>query len=278
MSETIELDQYKQQIADLYTDRSGSYDNGSWHPRIAHRLIEYANLQAGQQVLDIATGTGMVAIEAAQIVGSTGQVIGVDIATGMIEQARRKVAELGLNNIEFQVADAEALDFPDDRFDYIFCSSAFIWMSDLLGALRRWHQLLKPGGVLGFHAFADTAFVGGVVSQQVLEKYHVSLLLSKPTGTVEKCRDLLQQAGFAGIDIKSEPEGGYISLAKAQSMWAGNSSFPAPGQHPHPSLRLTAEQLAQAKVEFDVALEAMQTKQGIWNDGTIFYVFGKKAV
>ncbi len=277
MSGQIELDQYKQQIADRYTDRSSSYDNGSWHPRIAHRLIEYANLQAGQQVLDIATGTGMVAIEAAQIVGSTGQVIGIDIATGMIEQARHKAAALGLSNIEFQVADAEALDFADDRFDYIFCSSAFIWMSDLLGALRLWHRLLKPGGVLGFHAFADTAFVGGVVSQRVLEKYGVDLLLSKPTGTVERCHDLLQQAGFVEIDIKSEPEGSYISLERAKSMWAGNSAFPAPGQHPHPASKLTFEQLAQAKAEFDAELEAMQTEQGIWDDGTIFYVFAQKA-
>jgi ubiquinone/menaquinone biosynthesis C-methylase UbiE len=277
MSCQVKLGKYKQQVADLYSSRSNNYDNGDWHPRIAHRLVEYAHLRPGQQVLDIATGTGMVAIEAAQIVGSEGQVIGIDIATGMVEQARRKVEVLGLSNIEFQVADAEDLDFPDDSFDYIFCSSAFIWMSDLLSALRLWHRFLKPGGVLGFHAFADTAFVGGVVSQRVLEKYGISLLLSKPTGTVEKCHNLLQQAGFAVTDIKSEADGNYISLERAKSMWAGNGSFPAPGQYPHPSLNLTSEQLAQARVEFDAELEGMQTEQGIWDDGTIFYVFGQKA-
>jgi ubiquinone/menaquinone biosynthesis C-methylase UbiE len=273
----VELNKYKQQVADIYNSRSGNYDNGDWHPRIAHRLLEYAHLHPGQKILDIATGTGMVAIEAAQIVGSTGQVIGIDIATGMIEQARRKAEELGLSNIEFQIADAESLDFSDDRFDYIFCSSAFIWMSDLLGALQLWHRLLKPGGILGFHAFAETAFVGGVVSQRVLEKHGISLLLSKPTGTVEKCHNLLQQAGFAVTDVKSEPDGDYISLERAKNMWAGNGSFPTPGQHPHPSLNLTSEQLAQARVEFDAELEAMQTEQGIWDDGTIFYVFGQKA-
>lgn len=273
----VELNKYKQQVADLYSSRSGNYDNGDWHPRIAHRLVEHAHLRPGQKILDIATGTGMVAIEAAQIVGSTGQVIGIDIATGMIEQARRKAEGLGLSNIEFQIADAEALDFLDDRFDYIFCSSAFIWMSDLLGALRLWHRLLKPGGILGFHAFSDTAFVGGVVSQRVLKKYGISLLLSEPTGTVEKCHQLLQQAGFAVTDVKSEPDGDYISLERAKNMWAGNEPFPAPGQHPHPSLTLTSEQLAQARVEFDAELEAMQTEQGIWDDGTIFYVFGQKA-
>jgi ubiquinone/menaquinone biosynthesis C-methylase UbiE len=276
MTDRLKLDEYKQQIADLYSDRSAIYDNGAWHPRIAHRLVELADMQPGQQVLDIATGTGMVAIEAAQLVGDEGHVIGIDIATGMVELARQKVTALGLNNIEFQIADAEDLSFPDDRFDRIFCSSAFIWMSDLLGALQHWHRLLKPGGRLGFHAFADTAFIGGTISQQILEKYGVSLLLSKPTGTVKKCHDLLQQAGFESLDIKTEPDGNYISLEKAKTMWAGNPSFPAPGQFPNPSIELTAEQLAQAKVEFDAELEWLQTPQGIWDDGTIFYVFGQK--
>ncbi|WP_310485044.1 methyltransferase domain-containing protein [Chamaesiphon sp. VAR_48_metabat_403] len=277
MIDRLKLAEYKQQIADLYSGRSAGYDNGEWHPRIAHRLVELANIQPGQKVLDLAAGTGMVAIEAAQIVGNEGYVIGIDIATGMVELARQKVAELGLNNIEFQVADAEELDFPANSFDRIFCSSAFIWMSDLAGALKHWHRLLKPGGILGFHAFADTAFVAGVVSQQVLEKYDVSLLLSKPTGTVKKCRNLLGQAGFESIDIKTEPDGNYISLEKAKSMWAGNPSFPTPGQYPNPLLQLTSAQLAQAKVDFEIELEQLQTSQGIWDDGTIFYVFGQKA-
>jgi ubiquinone/menaquinone biosynthesis C-methylase UbiE len=277
MTDRLKLDEYKQQIADLYSSRSAGYDNGAWHPRIAHRLVEYADIQQGQKVLDLATGTGMVAIEAAQIVGDEGHIIGIDIATGMVERARQKVAALGLSNIKFQVADAEALDFPENSFDRIFCSSAFIWMSDLLSALKLWHRLLKPGGIMGFHAFSDTAFVAGVLSQQALEKQGVSLLLSKPTGTVEKCHDLLQQAGFELIDIKTEPDGNYISLEKAKTMWADNPSFPTPGQYPNSLLKLTSEQLAQAKVDFDTELEKIQTPQGIWDDGTIFYVFGQKA-
>lgn len=277
MSYQVELDEYKQQVANLYSSRSAKYDDGDWHPRIAHRLVQFAQISRGQQVLDIATGTGMVALEAAQIVRTEGRVIGVDIATGMLEQARRKVAVLGLSNVEFQLADAEALNFPLNSFDYIFCSSALIWMSDLLDALRLWHRLLKPRGLLSFHAFADTAFVGGVVAQRVLEKYGISLLFNKPTGTVEKCYDLLQQAGFEAIDIKSEQDGSYISLEKAKGMWSANGLSPVPGQYPNPLLQLTPEQLTQARVEFDAELEALQTEQGIWNDITIFYAFGRKA-
>lgn len=136
MIDRLKIDEYKQQIADLYSSRSAGYDNGAWHPRIAHRLVKYADIQPGQKVLDLATGTGMVAIEAAQIVGDEGYVIGIDISTGMVDRASEKIAALGLSNIEFQVADAEALDFSENSFDLIFCSSAFIWMSDLLGALH----------------------------------------------------------------------------------------------------------------------------------------------
>lgn len=275
MSDQLILNEYKQQIADLYSRRSQTYDDGDWHPRIAHRLVEHARISRGQHVLDIATGTGMVAIEAAQLVGSEGRVVGVDISDGMLEQARRKVEALGLSNIQFQLADAEALDFPENNFDVVLCSSAFIWMSDLNAALQLWHRLLKPGGLIGFHAFAETAFVGGVVTQKVAEKYGISYAMSKPTGTIEKCHDLLAAAGFEAIEIKPEQDGSYISLEQAKRMWAG-SEHPAPGQFPNPLSQLSSEQLEQAKAKFEAELEALVTEQGIWNDITIFFTFGRK--
>ncbi|MGH8002331.1 MAG: class I SAM-dependent methyltransferase [Brasilonema sp.] len=277
MTNQLELNDYKKEIADLYSRRSQTYDNSDWHIQIAHRLIEHAQIKPGQHVLDIATGTALVAIEAAQIVGSQSRVVGVDISTGMLEVARQKVEALSLEHVEFLLADAEALNFPANSFDRILCSSALIWMADIPAALRQWMRFLKPGGLIGFHAFADTAFVGGVVVQKVVEKYGVSLTLSKPTGTVEKCHDLLQQAGFEAIEIKPEQYGSYISLEQAKQMWTGNS-HPAPGQFPNPLSQLSSEQLAQAKTEFETELEALNTEQGIWNDITIFFTFGRKPV
>jgi ubiquinone/menaquinone biosynthesis C-methylase UbiE len=270
------LNPYKQEIADLYTRRSQAYDSSDWHLQIAHRLVEYGQVRAGQQVLDIATGTGMVALKAAEMVGDEGRVVGVDISTGMLEQAGRKAESLGMNQVEFLLADAEALEFEGDRFDRIFCASAFIWMSNLHDALCHWYRFLKPGGLMGIHAFADTAFVGGVVAQAIAAKYGIAFDMSKPTGTVEKCHHLLEQAGFESVSVHVEQGGGYISLEKAKSMWAGNS-HPAPGQYPHPLAKLSHGQLAQAKTEFDAELEKLQTEQGIWNDITTFYVLGQKS-
>ena len=277
MTNPLELNDYKKEIADLYSRRSQTYDNSDWHIQIAHRLIEYAQIKPGQHVLDIATGTGMVAIEAAQIVGSQGRVVGVDISTGMLEVAKQNVETLGFAHVEFQLADAEGLNFPTNSFDTILCSSALIWMVDIPAALRQWMGFLKPGGLIGFHAFADTAFVGGVVVQKVVEKYGISLALSKPTGTVEKCHDLLQQAGFEAIEIKPEQYGSYISLEQAKQMWTGGS-HPAPGQFPNPLSQLSSQQLVQVKAEFEAELEALKTEQGVWNDITIFFTFGRKPV
>ncbi|NET24407.1 class I SAM-dependent methyltransferase [Okeania sp. SIO1I7] len=271
----LNLNNYKQEIADLYTRRSDKYDNSDWHWRIANRLVEYGQVDTGQKILDIATGTGHCAIAAAKLVGSSGKVIGIDIAPGMITKSQKKANIFGLNNLEFLLADAENIDFPANHFERIFCASAFIWISDLVKSLLLWRKFLKPGGILGIQAFAETAFVGGVITQNILKKYGISYLMSQPTGTVEKCKNLLQKASFELIEIKVEKDGNYISLESAKKMWAGKS-HPAPGQYPHPLSKLSTEELNQAKLEFENELKSLQTDQGIWNDITTFYIYGRK--
>jgi ubiquinone/menaquinone biosynthesis C-methylase UbiE len=206
MSKQIQLNDYKQQIADLYNRRSDNYDDSQWHQQITHRLVEYAQISPGQHVLDIATGTGHVAIEVAQIVGSLGRVVGVDIAEGMLNQARRKNVALNLSNLEFQLADAETLDFPDSSFDRILCAHAFPWIVNMEGALRQWMRFLKPGGLVGIHTPADTAYVADVVLQKLFAEYGVKLAGSLPIGTVERLQNLLHNAGFTAVEIKTVTE------------------------------------------------------------------------
>ncbi|MDJ0594692.1 MAG: class I SAM-dependent methyltransferase, partial [Pleurocapsa sp. MO_226.B13] len=88
--EEIKLDEFKQKIATVYDRRQETYDRGgedNWHYKLACRLVECADLQKGQKVLDFATGTGMVAIETANKVGSSGEVIGIDISSGLLAVA-----------------------------------------------------------------------------------------------------------------------------------------------------------------------------------------------
>ena len=270
-----ESQEYKQAIANLYSRRSGTYDDSEWHDRVARRLVDFANITANSTVLDIATGTGMVAFYAASKVGTHGSVIGIDISEGMIEVANSKLKVFEMSNVRFDLGDGEALDFEENSFDFILCSSAFIWMSDIESALAHWRTRLKVGGRVGFHAFPDTSFVAGVTAQSVLQKYGVSYLMSKPTGSVDKCKALMTRAGYRNIEIKVDSNGSYINLAEAKGLWV-SASHPAPGQYPHPMAEMTPEQLIDAHADFERELEKLNSKYGIWNDMTTFHVFGVK--
>lgn len=276
MMNVTQAEGYKGEIADYYSRRSHAYDESAWHDRIARKLVECARIGTDDSVLDIATGTGMVAMYAAKRLGPRGSLIGIDISEGMIEIARSKIPGAPIHNIRFEIGDGEALPFSPDSFDLILCGSAFIWMTDLHSALTHWKALLKPKGRIGFHAFSESAFVTGVVAQKVLLKHGVSYLMSKPTGSVEKCRHLLGQAGFRNIEIVVDEDGNYMDLDKAKSAWKGLRQ-PAPGQYPHPLAGMTDEQMIKAQTDYEQELDRLNTDQGIWNDMTTFYVFGEKA-
>jgi ubiquinone/menaquinone biosynthesis C-methylase UbiE len=277
MVNQLKLNDYKQGIADSYDRRSQAYDNSDWHVQICRRLLEYSQVSAGQTVLDIGTGTGHLAIVAAQIVGDRGRVIGIDISAGMLEQAQRKVNALGLSNVEFQLADAEALDYPINHFDHILCANTFPWIEDKEATLRLWHRFLKPGGRIGVHTPADTAYVGSVILRKVLAKYGVSLEASNRIGSIEQCQYLFINAGFRVVEIKTEQHGSYTNLEKAKATWEGVVVHPI-----SISLKilgnglsqLSPAQLAQAKAEFDSELGSLQTEEGIWDDLTTLYILG----
>lgn len=266
---------YKKEIADYYSRRSQTYDKSAWHDRIARKLVETARISADASVLDIATGTGMVAMYAASQLGPGGSLVGIDISEGMIDIAKSKILDSPINNIRFEIGDGEALQFPLESFDWILCGSAFIWMNDLYSTLTHWKTRLKPKGRIGLNTFSEDAFVTGVVAQKVLLKYGVSYLMSEPTGSAEKCHRLLEQAGFKNIEIVVDRESSYIGLEEAKKSWVSPRQ-PAPGQYPHPLANMAAEQMASAQADFEQELERLNTDRGIWNDMTTFYVFGEK--
>ncbi len=270
-----ESKEYKQSIADLYSTRSQSYDRSEWHDRLARNLVDYANINVGSKVLDIATGTGMVAFYAASRVGSDGSVVGIDISEGMIQVANAKLKSSDYSNVTFEIGDGEIIAFEENSFDYIFCGSALIWMADIQTALSHWRTKLKSKGKIGFHAFSENAFITGVVAQTVLEKYGVSYLMSKATGSADKCQNLLKQAGYRKVEIKIASDGNYISREDALNSWV-TATHPAPGQFPHPMSTMTEIQLSEAQSDFERKLEMLNTEKGIWNDMTTFYVFGEK--
>jgi ubiquinone/menaquinone biosynthesis C-methylase UbiE len=271
----VELNQFKQEIATIYDRRQDNYDRGgvdNWHYKLACQLVEFANIKAGQQVLDLATGTGMVAIEAAKQVGSSGQVIGVDVSSGLLSVAQQKIDTADLNKIvQLQLADIEQLDFPLSSCD--LCCSALPLLTDIPADLRLWRSFLKSGGTIGLCVFAETAFVAGVVLQKVARRYGINIIMSDFTGTEAKTRSLLQTAGYKNIKLTTEQYGYYTDFESiAIKDW--DISL----QHPHcqPLLNLEPAQLEQLKAEYTAELRALITSKGIWNDITTYFVIAEK--
>lgn len=99
-------------------------------------------LRPGHRVLDVACGTGLVAVEAAKILGSAENITCLDPSEGMLAIARRKLAA------QFILGRAEALPFPDDSFDFLTMGYALRHVTSLEDTFREYRRVLKPGGQL----------------------------------------------------------------------------------------------------------------------------------
>jgi len=116
--------------------------------RLTSCMLDAAALEAGHRVLDIATGIGEPALAAARRVGPAGRVTGIDLSPAMLEIARRRARQGGLDNAEFRVMDANALDLPVAAFDAALCRWGLMFVDDLAHTLRAIHAALKPGARL----------------------------------------------------------------------------------------------------------------------------------
>jgi ubiquinone/menaquinone biosynthesis C-methylase UbiE len=111
---------------------------------VAEDLLAIAHLQAGERVLDVACGTGVVTRLAAACVGKTGKISGLDINPGMLQVAGSETPDdLPIEWIE---ANAEAMPLDDGSYDVAFCQLGLQFVPNKLAALREMHRVLVPGG------------------------------------------------------------------------------------------------------------------------------------
>jgi SAM-dependent methyltransferase len=121
---------------------------------VTERMLELLEPSPGNAILDLAAGTGVVGFSAATLVGPTGRVIVSDFAGAMVEVASRRAMELGLDNVECRVLDAERLDLPDRPVDGVLCRWGYMLMADAAAALRETRRVLRADGRVACAVFA----------------------------------------------------------------------------------------------------------------------------
>ncbi|MEP6954654.1 MAG: class I SAM-dependent methyltransferase [Solirubrobacteraceae bacterium] len=97
-------------------------------------------------VLELAAGVGDTGFEAAAILGESGRLITSDFSPAMLDAARRRGAELGLDNVDYQVIDAERIELADDSVDGVLCRFGYMLMPDPAAAFAETRRVLRPGG------------------------------------------------------------------------------------------------------------------------------------
>lgn len=122
----------------------------------AARLVEYAGVQEGQMVLDLACGTGVVAVTAAR---RGARVQGLDLSPVLLAHARESAAQAGVV-IEFSEGDAEDLPYPDDSFDVVLSQFGHMFAPRPALALQEMLRVLKPGGTIAFSTWPPELFTG----------------------------------------------------------------------------------------------------------------------
>jgi O-methyltransferase/aklanonic acid methyltransferase len=213
---------FKARVTDVFNGVAATYDRAGveFFAPMGGRLVELVAPRVGGRVLDVGCGRGVCLFSAAATVGAAGHLVGIDIASAMIEEASREANRLELDNVKLVVMDAEDPQFAPGSFDYIIGSYSIIFLPDSFAALTRFGKLLAPGGKLAFtspvftydtfpflpllfnHIITDE-FLQYVPEEwqphRMVERYY-SWLVDRDTLSAT-----LGAAGFANVVILDEP-------------------------------------------------------------------------
>ncbi len=141
----------KHQITDIYRKIAPSYDVWAWltETKARNRCLELAAIQNGENVLEVAVGTGL-AFEKILSVNPSGRNEGIDLTKAMLIRAERKAARSGSSNYRLRIGDAYDLDFPDASIDVLINNYMFdlLPQQDFLTVLKEFKRVLRPGGRL----------------------------------------------------------------------------------------------------------------------------------
>jgi ubiquinone/menaquinone biosynthesis C-methylase UbiE len=170
-------------------------------------MLALASPAPGEQVLDIACGTGLVTFGAARAVGPDGHVLGVDISGRMIGSAAQRATELDLSNCRFARMDSEALDLPDARFDAVLCALGLMYMPAPERAVQEMRRVLRPGGRICLAVWGERSRCGWAALFPIIDAEVASEVcpLFFRLGQQDALARLCSDAQFEAIEFRRLP-------------------------------------------------------------------------
>jgi ubiquinone/menaquinone biosynthesis C-methylase UbiE len=175
------------------------------HRKLAARLIEMGAPAAGESVLDVGCGTGLFAAMAAEEVGPAGEVVGIDLSSGMLARARGREAP---NLSYFRASADEALWFKDDVFDLVLFSDSLTYLESPPTALQDAFRMLRPGGRLALAVPRRSL----ITHAQELSRQAVERALQTQPLTVPRARPQISLLGEPDLLLRLLEDIGFIVL------------------------------------------------------------------
>jgi ubiquinone/menaquinone biosynthesis C-methylase UbiE len=131
--------------------------------RAQERMLEGVAIARGERVLDVACGTGLVTLRAAEAVGPGGYVVGTDISGEMTDTARIRAHQRRLTNTMFYRMEAERLTLPDAEFDVALCALGLMYVTDPVDTVRELRRVVRPHGRIGLAVWGERSRCGWAV-------------------------------------------------------------------------------------------------------------------
>lgn len=186
-------------------DRAASYYESCWQEQLRpaqKRLLEMADLQLRERVLDLACGTGLVTLPAARHVGPEGKVVAIDLSDEMVDTVDQKVRNHQLGQVLIERMDAETLDFADYAFDAALCSLGLMYVPNPVQALGEMHRVLRPGGRVVAAVWGRRERCGWAEIFPIMDRRVASDVcpLFFQLGTGDALQAAFQTAGFQDIE------------------------------------------------------------------------------
>ena len=258
----MDKDSIRYQVRRGWEQTSAHYaiDRPQIFQRFADRLAALLSWLPGQWVLDVGTGTGVVALRAVERVGASGRVIGTDCARKMVDQALAVARETRLN-ASFAQMDAEFLGLPDESFDSVVCAFSLFQFIDMAQALYEMQRVLKPGGQVGLSNWGPEFFTPiAAMQRDLFREFGLRPLLTNPiTFKHDQMRALVQTAGLAGVELIQDHVELWFDQPKA--IWDWNWAM-----GPFPIMleqQLNPDQRQELERRYIEMLTPLRTPQGI---------------